>query len=310
MYLDKRGAETYRLSIVCKGKRYTRTFHGPYDECLKQAVDYRIALIGGKLPTKAKLTILEAADRMYESTWHANKDGKRNVRRIRIIAEIIGNVPIVDIQTFTVERITRELSRARGPASVNRYLATLRSLLNHADLFWQEIKQVPRFRMLKEPEGRTREIVLEEEEWLLNTRSKAAFIVLLDTGIRLGELLSLSYGDIDAVDGSITIKAHNAKSGKKRRIPLTERALEYIYEAMESTETSIRTSWEHVRRVKHVKDPEFVIHACRHTCATRLVRNGVPLTVVKEILGHSSVKVTEKYAHVNNTDLVRAIRTL
>lgn len=57
-------------------------------------------------------------------------------------------------------------------------------------------------------------------------------------------------------------------------------------------------------------DSEFVIHALRHTCASRLVNAGVDLYVVKEWLGHSSIQMTEKYAHLNPDKLVHAANVL
>jgi len=58
------------------------------------------------------------------------------------------------------------------------------------------------------------------------------------------------------------------------------------------------------------KDNEFCIHALRHTCASRLVNAGVDLYVVKELLGHSSIQITERYAHLNPVKLVQAMEVL
>lgn len=57
-------------------------------------------------------------------------------------------------------------------------------------------------------------------------------------------------------------------------------------------------------------DKDFVPHALRHTCASRMVRRGVDLYIVKEILGHSSITVTERYAHLNVDRLRKGIEAL
>ena len=57
-------------------------------------------------------------------------------------------------------------------------------------------------------------------------------------------------------------------------------------------------------------DKEFVIHATRHTCASRMVNAGVDLYVVKEVLGHASIQVTEKYAHLAPHKLIDAMSVL
>ena len=59
-----------------------------------------------------------------------------------------------------------------------------------------------------------------------------------------------------------------------------------------------------------VDDKEFIMHALRHTCATRLVNRGIDLYVVKEFLGHSTIQVTERYAHLSPDKLAHAAEIL
>jgi site-specific recombinase XerD len=69
--------------------------------------------------------------------------------------------------------------------------------------------------------------------------------------------------------------------------------------------------WAWVRKQMGLEaDTDFVIHSCRHTCASRLVNAGVDLYVVKEWLGHSTIKITERYAHLDPSKLVRAVEAL
>jgi site-specific recombinase XerD len=66
-----------------------------------------------------------------------------------------------------------------------------------------------------------------------------------------------------------------------------------------------------VRAEMHLeRDEEFVMHALRHTCASRLVNAGIDLYVVKEWLGHSSIQITERYAHLSPSKLVHAVEAL
>ena len=70
-------------------------------------------------------------------------------------------------------------------------------------------------------------------------------------------------------------------------------------------------AWKWVRaKMGFEGDEEFVIHALRHTCASKLVNAGVDLYVVKEWLGHSTIQVTERYAHLNPDKLVHAVTML
>lgn len=69
--------------------------------------------------------------------------------------------------------------------------------------------------------------------------------------------------------------------------------------------------WAWVRKQMGLEgDSDYVIHACRHTCASKLVNAGVDLYVVKEWLGHSTIKITERYAHLDPGKLVHAVEVL
>ena len=70
-------------------------------------------------------------------------------------------------------------------------------------------------------------------------------------------------------------------------------------------------AWAWVREEMGLKDDkDFILHALRHTCASRLVNKGIDLYVVKEWLGHSSIQITERYAHLDPQKLVRAVEVL
>jgi site-specific recombinase XerD len=70
-------------------------------------------------------------------------------------------------------------------------------------------------------------------------------------------------------------------------------------------------AWRWVRKEMGLeKDFEFILHCLRHTCASRLVNNGIDLYVVKEWLGHSTIQVTERYAHLSPGKLAHAASVL
>lgn len=70
-------------------------------------------------------------------------------------------------------------------------------------------------------------------------------------------------------------------------------------------------AWRWVRRSMGLEnDAEFILHALRHTCASRLVNKGIDLYVVRDWLGHSSIQVTERYAHLAPNKLAHAASVL
>ena len=74
---------------------------------------------------------------------------------------------------------------------------------------------------------------------------------------------------------------------------------------------NIRKWWGYAKnQLKLQDDNQFVLHACRHTCASRLVQRGIHLQVVKEFMGHKSFTMTLRYAHLAPTNLQEAAKVL
>jgi integrase len=114
------------------------------------------------------------------------------------------------------------VERRLSAAAVNRPLALLRHLLRLAHEEWEAIDNVPRIRLEKEPQGRLRWLTQEEITRLLDAAAKsknkelrAAVIVALNTGLRRGELLGLTWGRVDLSRGVIRLEL--TKSGRRRR---------------------------------------------------------------------------------------------
>lgn len=149
-----------------------------------------------------------------------------------------------------------------------------------------------------------------------------AFIRLaLSTGCRKSELLFLEWSRIDRINSLLMLEAHHTKSGRRRYVPLNAAARHALDNLQAWNEANfpespwvftgsrgwrIRTlqkRWALALDMAGISD--FRIHDLRHTCASWLVMDGVPLTTVRDLLGHSSITVTERYAHLA-PDQVRA----
>jgi integrase len=142
--------------------------------------------------------------------------------------------------------------------------------------------------------------------------------VLVDSGLRLSELLNLKYEDINFTGNIISIWIN--KGDRPRSIPMTKRVRYILQERQYINKDKPFTlsvgeaerAWQWVRAEMGLDiEPEPpTIHTLRHSCASRLVNAGVDLYVVKEWLGHSSITVTERYAHLNPLKLVQAVDVL
>ena len=147
-------------------------------------------------------------------------------------------------------------------------------------------------------------------------------MLALNTGLRRGELLGLTWGSVNFSDKILTVTAATAKSGHTRRVPLNREALEvltawharqgepksdaFVFPGHDGERmTRIDTSWESL--MKAAKLNNFRLHDCRHHFASKLVQAGVDLYTVKELLGHSEIAMTERYSHLKPENLRAAV---
>lgn len=211
-------------------------------------------------------------------------------------------------------------------SSINKEIGLLSRALNYANREWgaalanpvQGLKQ-------REPEGRVR--------WL--TRSQAAALVAaagrlgpraghlpdlitlaLHTGMRKGELLGLEWTRVDLEHGLIYLEARHTKSNKRRSIPINAAARAALRARRAVTGgpwvfggiQDVKRSFAHACRWAGLVD--FRFHDLRHTFAAWLVQAGVPLAEVRDLLGHYSVEMTERYAHLAPERLRGAVARL
>lgn len=213
--------------------------------------------------------------------------------------------------------------RARGNsnATINRKMAALSKLLRKAYRMG-DIHSLPEFRRQKERAGRIRFLELEEEDRLfaaIAARSTDAWrlsVFLVDTGARLGEALNLIWNDLQPGRATFWI----TKSGRSRTVPLTVRAGETISDAPRRgekgpfsmlTQQRYRAIWNDAKAdVGLGTDKDVVPHILRHTCASRLVQGGIDIRRVQMWLGHQTLQMTMRYAHLASHDLDTCVKVL
>ena len=232
---------------------------------------------------------------------------------------------------FTPATAKKDHKQEIAPATVNRELATLRRLLRLA-YEWKVINRVPRIRLL--PGERNREFVLShdaEKDYLdfAPQPLKDVALLILDTGLRVGEAVNLEWSDIilkpanGAKYGYLIVRKGKSKNAK-RNISLTARVNEMLI-----ARYSVRTGeWifpgctagpflatslnhQHTKLRKALGLPkDFVIHSLRHTMLTRLGEAGVDAFTIMRIAGHSSITVSQRYIHPSPELLERAFERL
>lgn len=222
-----------------------------------------------------------------------------------------------------------------GPATINRELDMLSAAINYARKRWDwEMTNPVSGMSLREPEGRLRWISRAEADVLIREAEKdsksphlADFIRLAtNTGCRKNEMLKLSWDRVDLRESRLFLEPEHTKSGKHRAVPLNEEARRAMLgRARFRAEFCPGSLWvfshKNGERVKYMQNgfqgackragiDNFRVHDLRHTCASWMVQQGVPLIEVRDVLGHSSIEMTERYAHLAPDKLKFAVGAL
>jgi integrase len=211
------------------------------------------------------------------------------------------------------------VERRLTAAAVNRPLALLRHLLRLAHEEWETIDNVPRIRLEKEPQGRLRWLTQQEITRLLDACTKSknkelrpAVIVALNTGLRRGELLGLTWERVDLSRGVIRLEL--TKSGRRREVPMNDdsyRALVGLGPKGDGRVFKthyIQTAYNNAVEAAELDDVNFL--TLRHTFASWAVMRGVTLKELQELLGHASLTMTMRYAHLAPEHLRTAVSRL
>lgn len=267
------------------------------------------------------LEILPFYDRYHSILWD---DGlhKRNVTAfLAEISDFIKRNNIEDANDDLVDRLVIHYrSKGNSNATINRKLAAFYKLLRRAERAGL-IKRLPTYVRLPEKNARVRFLTRDEEHVLLRklgARDEAyrdLCIFLIDTGARVGEALNLRHGDVH--NGKATFWV--TKSGRSRTVPLTDRAVVALANHRHRAGgpfarvmyQRFRYHWNAVKKDMGLRDDkQFVPHMLRHTCASRLVQAGIDLRRVQTFLGHQTIQMTLRYAHLATDDLDQCVLAL
>lgn len=147
----------------------------------------------------------------------------------------------------------------------------------------------------------------------LKERNKLIIYLLIDTGIRLNELLHIKVSNINFTNNTILLEI--TKTHRIRVVPFTEATAyllkEYIHKNIFKNDHLIDLSLSGIeslfRRIKYrLHLNKFHPHMLRHTLATTLHRNCVSLMIIQKIMGHTNVSTTQRYIHINIDDVVNS----
>jgi len=221
---------------------------------------------------------------------------------------------INEIDLLSVEKYKMQRLRKVSPATVNREVACLKSLLNKA-VEWGKLERNPirKIKMLKENNTIVRYLNKDELGrliFLAKEPLKTIIQIAVLTGMRKSEILNLKWQNIDFERGLIVLEEKDTKNCKRREIPIESRLLEklkVLYSKSDRSYVFINKHGQPLRKIdcqfknllKKAGIVNFRFHDLRHTFASYMVMSGLDLLTIKEFLGHSSLRMVLRYAHLS-----------
>ena len=287
-----------------------------------------------QIPSK-KAALIRFSD-FWEKTyypWVLQNNSPSWAERKRFIYEAhlrpyFGDLTLREITSSVIEdyKNTR-LSEGAAPGTVNRELAVLKhafSLAQKRGVYTKE-NPVKSVTMFQENKDRWRFLTREEAQRLLDATPPATrpiFEFLLATGLRLGNVLNLRWDQVDLKRGTIRIPASSTKAKKELILPLSDWALDvlrghprhisspYVFcKSSGRPYKDVRTGFK--RALKRAGlDPSIRIHDLRHTFASWAIQDGVDLALLKELLGHSTLVMVLRYAHLDTKTLREGLQKI
>ena len=250
-------------------------------------------------------------------TWEREKD------RIKWLVGFFGSKPLSELSSWNIERYKSSRRSSVSPRTVNIELAILRKMLNLA-VDWKLLQFSPMkgVSLLRQQDRPFRILDENEEASLLAVASphlRDIVIVALHTGLRKGELLGLAIQHVDLGSYPLLTVAQS-KSGKSRTVPLNDTARAALRRQIGTRKTghvflyrgrpiaSVNVAWYAALKRAALSGLRF--HDLRHTFATRLVRARVDLVTVQQLLGHSTIHMTLRYAHASSESNRQAVFAL
>lgn len=319
MALYKRGA-TWWLRFSYEGKQIRRSLETE-DKKLAERISRKILgqVAEGKwferLPGEDKTfrEMMEKFETEYFSKFRSFNACKSHSKGL---VNFFGNYTLSEISPSLINdfRLKRRTEGVK-PATIHRQLDIMKRAFNLAIREWEwcDKNPVTRISLEKLNNKRDRWLTFQEEENLLQTCPiwlRELVLFGLNTGMRLSEILSLSWKGVDLSRKTVTV--FKSKNTERRTIPLNESALELL--KTKGKVRSIKTDLVFHTKTHNAIDKcnvgrasrialrragiqDFRFHDLRHTFATRMVQAGKDLYKVQVLLGHKTPIMTQRYAH-------------
>ncbi|MBK6798709.1 MAG: site-specific integrase [Acidobacteria bacterium] len=251
---------------------------------------------------------------------------------LKVLIEHIGNrlikeITYTDLEAFRSKRFATKTRRGdeRSVANVNRELSLLRAVLNYAKrsrlIARSPFEDGATLISIAEENKRDRLLTRDEEKRLLEacagrrSHLRSILITAIDTAMRKGEILQLTWQDVNLDAREITVRSSTTKVRKGRTIGITSRLASELLALWESSpkdpsefvfgaRDDVKKSFNNACREAGITDLHF--HDLRHLGTTRMIQAGMPPAEVMKITGHTRFETFSRYLNVDGDGARRA----
>ena len=347
--VNKAGDVSYRVQVRIKGRPTETATFARLTDARQWAQQTEADIRRGKYfqtSEARKHTMSETIDRYFKDVL-IHKENPVNQRTyLEWWRAQIGVYALSDITAALIVEKRNALvgsknkfGREIGSATANRYTQALGHVYTIASKEWgwtteNPVQNITKF---KESRGRVRFLSDGERVALLNACKESeneylytVVVLALSTGARKMELLGLKWEDIDFKRGLIIL--HETKNDERRSIPLQGHAktlleerkanriegCQYVFPSkrikfdMKNNPIykpiDIRKAWENVLKSSGISD--FRFHDLRHSAASYLAMNGATLTEIAEVLGHKTLQMVKRYAHLSEGHTTKVVGSM
>ena len=337
--IERRGRSCWRARVIIGGKSAT-AYRSRKDEAVEAEQQLR-----QRLRSEAACNITEKEEvPTYQTHWNSyivdaqasNKpstlESKRSIFEHHL-KEVFGSKKVDEIRVRDIDRFRALKLQTHSAKTVNNILTVLRHSLEIAAR-WEWIESVPAVSWAKAEKPTFRFLDFEEAARLIaaaegEVLAHGMIVVALHTGLRLGELLALRWDAVDLKAGRLVVRHAVArgvvgtpKSGRSREVALSETAARTLRQIRHlrgplvfcKDDGSMLTKNEAKGPLRRARIRAGITalgwHDLRHSFASHLVMRGVSLKAVQELLGHATIEMTMRYAHLSPTVKRDAVRLL
>ena len=340
--ISQDGTKSYRAEVRLKGYPAQRATFQRKTDAKKWVQDTESAIREGrhfKTVEAKKHTFGDLVDRYVKDVLPKKpKQAAKQKMQLEWWKDKMGDYVLADITPALIVQYRDELASGetyrhtqRSPATIVRYLAALSHAFTIAVKEWQWLDDSPTRKVTKptEPRGRVRFLDDEERTMFLQSCQNSnhpwlypCVILALSTGMRHSELMGLKWQDISLKDGYLIL--HQTKNGERRRVPLSGLGLSLLKEhnkvrridtplvfpSDKNPQKPIDLRWHFEKAVERAGIDDFHWHDLRHCAASYLAMDGASLASIAEILGHKTLAMVKRYAHLSDAHVSSVVASM